>query len=190
MVHFLTSTGSGSACEDNICENFDPPLTYSDTWGVWRFLLFSRVCFLKVCVSQQQTGSAFNRNLIAVLRIQTTCALAQYSMRTLTCLLFCRTKEIDWTPFLTQKLVDELATHVKLYRRADQKYQKEQENRDLTEPPDGECITYLCSAQEGKGILDFQITVCSSQNILIPHMYSWGVKIHGSKFSSFCTCKK
>ena len=145
---------------------------------------------MKVCVSQQQTGSALNRNLIAVLRIQTTCALARYSMRTSTCLLFCRTKEIDWTPFLTQKLVDELATHVKLYRRADQKYQKEQENRDLTEPPDGECIAQLLSAQEGEGILDFQITVCSCQNILLLHMYSSRIKFHRSKFLSFCTCKK
>ena len=33
----------------------------------------------------------------------------------------CRAKSIDWTPLLTHKLVDEMASHVKLYRRAHQK---------------------------------------------------------------------
>lgn len=82
---------------------------------------------------------------------------------------------------MTQKLVDELATHVKLYRRADQKYQKEQENRDLTEPPDGECIAQLLSAQEEEGILDIQITVCCCQNILLLHIFLRS-KFRGSKF--------
>jgi len=40
-------------------------------------------------------------------------------------MLVLRAKEIDWTPFITQKLVDELASHVKLYRRADQKLHEE-----------------------------------------------------------------
>ena len=32
--------------------------------------------------------------------------------------LFCRSKEIDWMPYFTQRMVDDFASHIRLYRRA------------------------------------------------------------------------
>lgn len=34
-------------------------------------------------------------------------------------LIFFRVKDVDWIPYFTQTLVDEIASHVKLYRRAE-----------------------------------------------------------------------
>lgn len=33
----------------------------------------------------------------------------------------CRSKEVDWMPYFTQRLVDDFASHIKLYRRATDK---------------------------------------------------------------------
>jgi len=41
-----------------------------------------------------------------------------------------RVKEIDWTPFLTTHLVDDAASHLRLYRKAVSKV-KENQNYDL-----------------------------------------------------------
>lgn len=30
----------------------------------------------------------------------------------------CRTKDVDWMPFFSQRLVDDFASHLRLYRRA------------------------------------------------------------------------
>lgn len=36
-------------------------------------------------------------------------------------LLLNRSKEIDWMPYFTQRLVDDFASHIRLYRRAEEK---------------------------------------------------------------------
>ena len=35
--------------------------------------------------------------------------------------MYYRSKEIDWMPYFTQRLVDEFASHIRLYRRAMEK---------------------------------------------------------------------
>ena len=35
--------------------------------------------------------------------------------------VYLRSKEIDWMPYFTQRLVDDFASHIRLYRRAMEK---------------------------------------------------------------------
>lgn len=44
----------------------------------------------------------------------------------LTSFAFSRSKEVDWVPFFTQRLVDDFATHLRLYRAAQEKVTKKQ----------------------------------------------------------------
>lgn len=79
---------------------------------------------------------------------------------------------IDWTPFLTENIVDELASHVKLYRRANQKLRKDHVTKGsvstagdsflLDSSDEGKYMIGSSHHRQGRGGGDMNhVTVCS-----------------------------